>query len=200
MSVVLSSFASSASSVTVSRPAPSACCSSSLIRLQRDPRPDLVHDRRRGVEHTPAREEHRPLADRVPAHEHGPRITVPRMLLSTSWDWGPKHAGTPAPISSSQGCRPHARRPALGRVRRALGRVLPAPAVLSTGERSYGALDLLFEHKVPARRFARTNADRACHFEVRGARAQLIDARRVRCARARGRARELGHQGRYGAP
>jgi hypothetical protein len=54
-----------------------------------------------------------------------------------------------------------ARRPALGRFRTGLSTVYCLLRLPLTGGRSYGALDLLFEHKVPAWRFARTKADRA---------------------------------------
>jgi hypothetical protein len=53
----------------------------------------------------------------------------------------------------------------------------------SIGGRSYGELDLLYEHTVSARRFARAKADRACQclFEVRGARTQLTSAQTSSC-------------------
>ncbi|EJD45772.1 trehalose transport-related protein [Auricularia subglabra TFB-10046 SS5] len=81
-------------------------------------------------------------------------IIVPRMLTPTSWNWGPKSGlfwGVSAGIST-------------------LYCILRLP---ETRGRSYGELDLLFEHKVPAWRFQSTKVDQfAVHastpYEVKG--------------------------------
>jgi SP family general alpha glucoside:H+ symporter-like MFS transporter len=141
---------------------------------------DLLHDRRRGVEHAAKREEHRPRTDRVPSHERCLRIIVPRILLSTAWNWGPSTPVRPLLSLLHRAVRAHARAGLPWGASAGLSTVYCLLRLPSTGGRSYGALDLLFEHEVTARRLARTGADRACPFEVRGARAQLIDARRAR--------------------
>ncbi|KAG8938943.1 hypothetical protein FRC04_007229 [Tulasnella sp. 424] len=76
-------------------------------------------------------------------------IIVPRMLSPTAWNWGPKSGifwGVSAGLST-------------------LYCYLRLP---ETKNRSYGELDLLFEHKVPAWRFKSTKVDQfATHGVVR---------------------------------
>ncbi|GFZ47587.1 hypothetical protein JCM24511_05331 [Saitozyma sp. JCM 24511] len=70
---------------------------------------------------------------------------TPRMVSSTSWNWGAKagffYAGTN--LLCLVWC------------------ILRLP---ETKDRSFGEIDLLFENKVPARKFKHTKVDRQCHF------------------------------------
>jgi SP family general alpha glucoside:H+ symporter-like MFS transporter len=84
---------------------------------------------------------------------------------------GSGYAGKPTLLSSFQGCRSYAREGLLRGTPEGLSTVYCLLRLPSTG----GS----FVHRVLARRFARTKADRACPCEVRGARAQLPGARRV---------------------